>query len=159
TPAGTAFMYHVPLVSASGSIGYAIAVDPAGSAYVAGTTSSPDFPVTGSAFMPVNPAGTPKAFLTKLGPGGPFPLAYSTCLGGSVDDFAYGLAVDPAGNAYLTGGTESPDFPLVGAFQSGYAGGLTDAFVAKINTMLFGPPSLVYSSYLGGSDMDAGYAV
>ena len=73
-------------------------------------------------------------------------LVYSSYLGGSIYDYGTGIAVDGAGDAYVTGATSSPDFPTTpGAFQPGFGGG-SDAFVAKFNPSGSG---LVYSSYLG----------
>src|SRR3989449_9702416 len=76
-------------------------------------------------------------------------LFYSTYLGGTGDDFGYSIAVDGAGDAYVTGGTASANFPTtLGAFQTAYGGGVHDAFVTKLNPTGSG---LVYSTYLGGS--------
>lgn len=78
-------------------------------------------------------------------------LAYSTYLGGSSGDTASGVAVDSSGNAYIGGSTTSTDFPTQDASQSGYGGGVADAFVAKLNSS---GTALVYSTYLGGDDAD-----
>jgi len=127
-----------------------IAVDSKGDAYVVGTTSSPSFPT-------VNPyqssAGAPAngiIFLSKFNPSGT-QLLYSTYLGGTGGDTPTGVAIDSAGNAYITGYTFSTDFPVLNAFQTvnnNPNGG--NAFVAKINTSQSGAASLAYSSYLGG---------
>jgi hypothetical protein len=79
-------------------------------------------------------------------------LAYSTYLGGGVDDHGVGIAVDGAGNAYVTGFTAATNFPTEGALQ-GDAGN-DDAFVTKVDTNATGVASLLYSTYLGGSDTD-----
>lgn len=99
-----------------------IASDKLGSLYLSGTTNSSDFPVTGSATAPVPcPAadgatcGT-KAFAARLNPEGTA-LDYSTYLGGSALDYGQGIAIDGAGNAYVTGKTTSANFPAVNAFQ------------------------------------------
>jgi len=81
-------------------------------------------------------------------------LAYSTYLGGSGDDFGSGIAVDSAGNAYVTGETTSTDFPT-GSFQNTNAGG-RDAFVTKLNAA---GTALVYSTYLGGSGFEEGVGI
>ena len=93
------------------------------------------------------------AFVAKLNPTGSA-LVYSTYLGGSVDDFGYGIAVDSAGDAYVTGFTESTNFPTANPLQATFGGG-NDAFVAKLNPA---GSALVYSTYLGGSNatMDMG---
>jgi hypothetical protein len=81
-----------------------------GNAYVAGSTSSNDFPTTPNAFQPTNPGGGTNAFVTKLNADGSA-LVYSTYLGGSSGDLGSGLAVDGNGNAYVAGGAFSQDFP------------------------------------------------
>jgi hypothetical protein len=128
-----------------------IVVDHEGYAYVAGTTWSSDFPTTPGAFQ-TTLKGEEDAFVTKLNRDGSG-LVYSTYLGGSTFTGAYyadAIAVDPAGYAYVTGFTDSPDFPTVNAFQSTLKGP-EDAFVTKLNRT---GTALVYSTYLGGSDYD-----
>ena len=142
-----------------GDEGYGIAVDSAGNAYVTGATGAADFPVTPGAFQTACSASCAgsltNAFVTKFNPAGSA-LVYSTYLGGSSFDGASAIAVDSAGNAYLTGETSSTDFPTTpGAFQTTYGGGgeLGDAFVVKLNAT---GSALVYSTYLGGNDRDQG---
>jgi len=79
-------------------------------------------------------------------------------MGGSGDDYAYAIALDSAGGVYLTGATNSTDFPTVNAFQSAYGGGNSDAFVLYLDTNV-SPPALYYSTYLGGNGDDYGYAI
>jgi hypothetical protein len=126
-------------------------VDAAGNAYVAGTTGSSDFPVKSAAFQTTYGGGScggyypcTDAFVTKLNPTGSA-LLYSTYLGGSGEDGALGIAVDAAGNAYVTG-TASADFPTTpGAFQAPRSWG----FVTKLNSA---GSALVYStSSIGGT--------
>jgi hypothetical protein len=154
-----------------------IAVDSSGSAYLAGPTLSTDFPTTPGTVQPSfggagapGCAGTPSdcgdAVLTKINPTGTA-IVYSTYLGGSNGDTAYGLAVDFAGNAYLAGSTQSSNFPTTpGAFQSslnyglgpivcaangnpyGTTGICADMFVAKIDPT---GSKLIYSTLIGGS--------
>ena len=131
----------------------AVAVDGDGNAYVAGYTDSVDFPV-------VNPAqvanqGSFDAFVSKLNATGTA-LAYSTYLGGSNDEFANGVAVDSAGNAYVTGSTSSNNFPTASPIQAAQNGIFSDAFVTKLNASGSG---LLYSTYLGGSRSDEGRAI
>ncbi len=170
-PAGTALVYSTFLGS-GGEIGRSIKVDSAGSAYVAGSTRSPTFPVV-NAFQPAYASGTNTfdVFVTRLNAAGSA-LVYSTYLGGTGDDIAggsaaqaasaagQGLAIDDFGNAYVTGSTNSTNFPLKNAFQSAF-GGSTDVFVTKLNTNASSASSLVYSTYLGGSgdDLALGIAV
>jgi beta-propeller repeat-containing protein len=134
--------------------GRGIAVDASGNAYVTGVTYSANFPTTAGAFQPA--FGNSDAFVTKLNSTGSA-LVYSTYLGGgSGFDGGLGIVVDAAGNAYVTGETISTDFPTTpGAFQPAY-GGNSDAFMTKLNSTGSG---LVYSTYLGGSDIEAGLGV
>ena len=127
---GSALVYSTYLGGFSSDRGNAIAVDAAGNAYVAGLTFSTNFPTTPGAVRETF-GGIFDAFVTKLNPAGTA-LVYSTFLGGSSLDEGFGIAVDTAGSAYVTGGTESPDFPTTpGAVQTGF-GGTPDAFVAKL---------------------------
>ncbi len=122
-PTGTALVYSTYLGGTGDDVGYGIAVDTAGNAYVTGNTGSTDFPTTAGAFQTTYGGGEFDAFVTKLNPTGTA-LVYSTYLGGTGDDYGYGIAVDTAGNAYVTGVTDSTDFPTTaGAFQTTYGGG------------------------------------
>jgi len=97
---------------------YAVAVDGSGAAIVVGTTSSDDFPVSAGAFQVLNRDGFDSGFVARLNPAGTA-LLYSTYLGGSTSDGARGLALDGLGNAYVTGLSDSVDFPIsAGAFQT-----------------------------------------
>jgi hypothetical protein len=154
SPTGSALVYSTYLGSGDG---YGIAVDGAGNAYVRGLTQSTNFP-TVNAFQT-----TGHVFVTKLNAAGSA-LLYSTRLGGSGQDGSRlvregGIAVDGSGNAYVTGWTNSTDFPTRNAFQPTYGGGTQDAFVARIDTTQAGNASLIYSSYLGGSSNDVGEAI
>ncbi len=130
----------------------AIAVDTSGNVYVTGETVSLDFPTTNA--VQKTSGGSNDVFVAKLNAGASN-LVYSTYLGGSGDDFAHGIAVDSSGNAYVIGNTESPDFPTRNAYQSTFAG-FDDAFIFKL-----GPrgTNLLYSTYFGGTDYDAGNAI
>jgi uncharacterized protein (TIGR03437 family) len=179
SPSGDALIYSTYLGGTEtsyegGDDAEAVVVDNAGSAYVAGVSYSSDFPVTAGAFQTVNKASlASNAFVSKLNPAGSA-LSYSTYLGGSGrilfsfgpqqydGDGAAGLAVDSAGNAYVTGYAYSADFPVTkGAFQTtnpavvpyspgGVAASYNqaNAFVTKLNPT---GTSLAYSTYLGGS--------
>lgn len=127
--------------------GTAIAVSSAGNAYVTGYTSSLDFPTDKpeQSFF----TGSSAIFVAKLSPNGAS-LVYATYLGGSQYNYPYAIAVDSTGAAYVTGLTESPDFPLKNALYSSLNGG-EDAFVTKFNPA---GSSLVYSTYIGGSGAD-----
>jgi uncharacterized protein (TIGR03437 family) len=133
----------------------AVTADGQGSAFVAGETESLIFPSTGGAWRGFGQGGT-DAFLTRLNPDGKS-LRYSTHFGGSEADFATALALDPAGNVYVTGWTQSnrtfPVTPIV--FQRIFGGGLRDVYVAKFSS--FG--TLTYCTYLGGTGADMALAV
>src|SRR5206468_9446490 len=122
--------------------------------YVVGTTGSTDFPLSGP-YQPVL-RGTSDIFVTRLAPDGSAPV-YSTYLGGTEINYERGsaIAVDAAGNAYLTGDTSSLNFPLRNPIQPAYGGGGSDAFAIKLNPA----GGLVYSTFLGGEDVDSGYGI
>lgn len=157
-PAGTGLLYSTYLGGSGIENSFGIAVDMGGNAYVTGVTGSTDFPTTGGAFQS-SPSGTPTAYVSKLNPLGTG-LVYSTYLGGGTSsgpgllpDFGLAIAVDTAGNAFVTGGTSSAIFPTTpGAFQPSLAG-CQDAFVTKLNPAGSG---LVYSTYLGGNGCPPG---
>jgi hypothetical protein len=154
---GSALVYSTFLGGSGGDIANGIAVDGAGSAYVAGSTTSSDFPTTPGAFQTTYGGGLVNgdAFVAKLSADGST-LAYSTYLGGSSGDVADGIAVDGAGGAYVAGYTNSADFPTTpGAFQTTY-GGNGDAFVAQLSA---DGSALVYSTFLGGSNGDYANAI
>ncbi len=123
-------------------------------AYLAGTTASSSFPVTLSAYQPTL-AGSEDAFITELPLAGGPPI-YSTFLGGSLADHGNAIAVDSGNNVYVTGGTISTDFPVANAYQSGHAGGVWDAFVAKLNAA---GTTLAYSTYYGAAMQDIGHGI
>ena len=122
-------VYSTYLGGSSIDTAYGIAVDSAGNAYVTGYTFSTNLP-TKNPFQKAK-AGNYDAFVTKLSPTGSA-LVYSTYLGGSGTDYAYGIALDSARNAYVTGTTKSTNFPTKNPFQRTYAGS-NDAFVTKIS--------------------------
>jgi uncharacterized protein (TIGR03437 family) len=137
--------------------GLSLATDASGNVYVAGSTSSSNFPLSGA----LQPAyrGSSDIFVAKLNSTGTA-LVYATYLGGLGADSARALAVDGAGNVYLTGRTTSSDFPTLNAFQPTYRGGggliTGDAFVTKLNA---NGAALVYSTFLGGGSGDVGNGI
>jgi len=160
---GSALVYSTYLGSAgyTHSEGAAIALDSSGNAYVTGSTDWTGFPMV-SPLQPQHGGGYHDAFVAKLNATGSA-LLYSTYLGGSKDDVGTGIAVDSSGNAYVTGRTQSADFPTASPLQAAYGGGISavygqagDAFVAKLNAA---GSKLVYSTYLGGSGDDAGNGI
>ena len=154
-PTGSALVYSTYLGASAAGTG--IAVGSAGDAYITGYTSSTDFPVTSGAFQTVcGGACNSNAFVTELNPRGSA-LVYSTFLGGDAFDAGYGIAVDSAGDAYVTGFTGSTNFPVTsGAFQTAYGGGIANAFVTEFNVL---GSALVYSSYLGGTGGASGNSI
>jgi uncharacterized repeat protein (TIGR01451 family) len=123
-----------------------LAVDGAGNVYVTGQTASINFPTANP--LQAGKAGERDAFVTKLNASGS--LVYSTYLGGAGNDSGTSIAVDSAGRAYVTGQTESTNFPVANPLQAANAGD-ADAFVAKLGAT---GDSLVYSTYVGGSRRD-----
>jgi hypothetical protein len=153
--AGSALVYSTYLAGNDNAYVYGngISIDASGEAYVTGGTSSPNFPTTPGAFQTTFAGGAGCAFVSKLNAAGSA-LVYSTFLGGSGG--AEGIAVDASGNAYVTGLTNSADFPTTpGALQTAY-GGNADAFVSKLNVA---GSALVYSTYLGGNSEDFGTGI
>ena len=156
---GTApLVYSTYLGGNNGEQALGITTDSFRNAYVTGATNSTNFPTTLGAFQTAFAGGIADAFVTKLNPAGSAPLVYSTYLGGSNNDNNTRIALDSLNNAYVTGVTDSINFPTTsGAFQTAFAGGLGDAFVTKLNPT--GTAPLVYSTYLGGSNSDAGNGI
>jgi uncharacterized repeat protein (TIGR01451 family) len=152
-PAGSALVYSTYLGGSSIDNGNGIAVDASGSAVVTGWALSTDFP-TANALQAAN-AGSFDAFVTKLNSAGSAVL-YSTYLGGSQQEAIRAIAMDPAGNVYITGSTGSTDFPTVNPVQAAHAGGSIDAVVAALNAS---GSALIYSTYLGGSGFDSGLGI
>lgn len=132
--------------------GLAMATDGFGNVYLAGSTYSYDFPTSSGAYCTTN-KGDKEVYVTKLSSDGKS-LEYSTYIGGQSDDIAYGLTLDASGNVYLTGETSSTDFPIVGnVFNKTFRGGTEDAFILKLNPT---GNALVYSSFIGGKDLEIG---
>lgn len=180
SPDGSSIVYTTFLTGSCGSFGQGIAVDTAGDAIVAGTTTSPDFPVSANAYQPKFPGASDQlvppsilaaGFVSKLSPAGDKLLA-SSFLGGGYSTEATAAALDPAGNVYLTGNTQG--FALgttPGVFQGTLADrcvrpifigpsipytGTADAFVLKLDPAL---QSARFLSYLGGGCNDSGSAI
>lgn len=150
---GSALVYSTYLGGSSGDAGYGgIAVDSVSNVYITGYTQSDDFP-TVNPLSPTYNGGT-DVFVTRLNAAGDT-LLYSTYLGGSNSERSLDIAVDNAGNTYLTGYTNSDDFPIANALYPTYSGG-TDAFVTKLNAT---GSALFYSTYLGGSSDDTGEGI
>ncbi len=154
-PAGDALVFssffgsRVP--AADDGVG-SIHVDGRGYIYIRGTTDRTNLPVKAGYDMTYN--GGVDAFVAKFAPSGRS-LVYSTYLGGSKDDYSFNMSVDAAGAVYVTGWTRSGNFPKKNAFQKVLKGG-EDAFVAKLDPS---GASLAFSTFVGGSKGEAGFAV
>ncbi|MCX7792206.1 MAG: hypothetical protein N2378_16345, partial [Chloroflexaceae bacterium] len=155
TPDGRTMRYSTFIGGSGNEDPAAIAVTPAGVVYVAGTTDSPDFPVTtaGGSFLGTAPRGETDGFLAALGPNGA--LLASGYFGGAKSDNIRALALAPDGGLVMAGETHSLDFPVLRAFQPTHGGGGADAFVAMADAGLRG---LRFSSFLGGDDRDGASA-
>ena len=161
---GSTLAYATYLGGSADDFGQGIAVDLAGNATVTGFTASPGFPTQGP-LQSVFGGTAFDAFVAKLAPSGAS-LVYSTLLGGSGEDFGSKVALDSTGAAYVTGYTNSVDFPVANAFQPSIGGGTCgaapntspcfDAFVTKSRD---DGTALAYSTYLGGSGGDYGYGI
>jgi len=153
---GTALVYCGYIGGSGDDYGYAIAVDGSGNAYVTGDAYSTEatFPVIGGPDLTHN--GGYDAFVAKVNASGAA-LVYCGYIGGSNDDYGYGIAVDGAGNAYVTGDACSTEatFPVIGGPDLTH-NGIYDAFVAKVNAS---GTALVYCGYIGGSSYDYGYGI
>ncbi|KAA0253501.1 hypothetical protein FBQ97_01150 [Acidobacteria bacterium ACD] len=146
-------VYSTFLGGGSTDVGRGIAVDGSGRAFVAGETSSADFPTTAGA-LDTTLGGSQDAFVARLSAGGGS-LEFSTFLGGETADGARGVAVDGSGAAYTTG-SAGAGFPVTpDAFDTTH-NGETDAFLAKLAP---GGGALAYGTYLGGSELDYGRAI
>jgi len=169
-PAANRILYSTYLGGSQMDACSAIAVDAAGAMYVAGATNSQNFPATPDSVQPTfrSPSGTPgfDGFVSKLNPAGSA-LVFSTFLGGPGNDVIAAMVVDSNRNVYVTGYTNSPNFPVTQrAFQTTYGGGSSawfdigfpvgDAFAAKLSE---DGSSLIYSTYLGGREDDVALSI
>lgn len=157
-PLGTAVIYTTYL--GSGSVfdtGNSIAVDSHGNAYVTGDTNSADFPLVGTNLSPgIAPGSVPTGFVSALTPDGSH-FIYSTLLGGSLGSTSHSIAIDPSGNAYVTGSTGSKDFPTKNPLYAvNISNGSGIAFVTAIAP---DGSELIYSTYLGGSSYTHGRGI
>ncbi len=157
SPGGTALQYSTYLGGSGTDNAEGIAVDGNGNAYVTGQTYSTDFPTAAPIQASNGGNQDSDAFVTEINSSGSA-LVYSTYLGGGNLDWGQAIAVDLAGNAYVTGATKSPDFPLANPLQAicGGCPGSADAFVAEISP---NGGALLRATYLGGSSTDHGYDI
>ncbi len=145
--------------------GTGIAVDAGGRVFITGYTQSSDFPVLSENSFDDTHHGGYDVFVSKFSPNGG-QLLYSTFLGGSSSEYAYGICLDLAGDVYVTGYTQSGGdlqgkgrFPVTsGAYGETYSGAY-DVFVTKLHPAGKGPEGLLYSTFLGGSSSEYGYGI
>jgi uncharacterized repeat protein (TIGR01451 family) len=158
TKSGTAgLVYSTYLGGSSEDMGWAIAVDDSGNAYVGGQTYSANFPTLNQYQNYRGGGAGEEGFVAKLD--GNAGLVYSTFLGGSGGgDMVQGIAADNNGHAYATGYTYCSDFPIKNGYQTTIRGG-ADFFVTKLDTTQSGTASLAYSTYMGSSANDDGYGI
>jgi hypothetical protein len=148
-PAGDILVFSTYVGGSGADTANAIALDASGNSYIAGDTTSLNFPATG--FQTANHGGQ-DAFVAKLSSNGE-QLLFSTYLGGASTDHGAAIAVDSSGTVYVTGSTWSANFPLENAFQS-TLGGRCNAFIARLAA---NGNALLFSTYLGGSGCTFGY--
>jgi len=144
SPDGSSLVYSTYLGGTGNDSGFGVAVDSAGNAYVTGSTDSPEFTTLGGRDV----------FVAKLNAAGT-ERTYFTILGGSGDDAGFDIAIDSAGNAYVTGSTDSSNFTIANPLQAN-PGGSQEAFLAKLDPA---GSTLSYSTLLGGSQGDSGFAI
>ena len=164
--AGTVLLYSTYLAgstteggAAPVTVGLRVAVDRTGSAYVVGSTSANNFPVTPGSLQPINRGGE-DLFISKLNSSGSA-LVYSTYLGGAQNENGQtglpGIAVDATGSAFVSGTTASRNFPVTaGALQAAFGGGATDAFLVKLDPI---GSTMAYATYLGAGAGEAAAAL
>jgi hypothetical protein len=148
---GSAIVYSTYLGGSGADAGSSITVDTSGNVYLTGSTASNNFPTVHP--LQSSLAGSQAAFVSKLKADGSA-LDYSTYLGGSGSDAGSSIAIDMAGNAYITGQTNSPDFPQANSIK-GYSGA-SDAFIAELDPS---GSKLAFSTYLGGGSSDGGESI
>lgn len=150
--AGTGIIFSTYLGGSGVDTPSRILLDPAGDIFLVGTTTSNNFPTTSGVFQTVY-GGNQDAFLTEMKPDGSA-LIYSTYIGGTMAEFGTAVTLDSAGDAWVTGATQSTDFPTQNALQL-VNDGLYDAFVTEVSPT----GALIYSTYLGGSNSDYGTGI
>ena len=152
-PAGSALVYSTYLGGSGTDFGTAIAVDSSGSAYVTGNVASEDFPLVNPIQNKLSSHAVDDVFVSKFNPSGSA-LVYSTYLGGGSEDAPYALAIDQAGNVYITGRTNSSDFPLTNAIQTTRFA--FDMFVTEIDAS---GSTTLFSTFIGGKGSESGRGI
>jgi len=152
-PDGTELVYMTFIGGSGTDEGTGLVIDGEGYAYLTGGTNSPDFPVANAFRNKIS--GGYDVWVTKLDPNGK-DMIFSTYIGGTDDDFGFGIAIDSGKNIFVTGQTKSWNYPVVNRYQLSPFGGLGDAFITKLTAE---GNSIVYSNFIGGSAYEAGSAV
>jgi uncharacterized protein (TIGR03437 family) len=152
-PAGSALVYSTYLGGSATDYGTAIAVNSSGSAYVTGLVTSDDFPLANPIDATLGSHAVGDVFVTEFNPSGSA-LVYSTYLGGGGEDDAYALALDQSNNVWITGRTNSSDFPLTNPIQSTRVA--FDMFVTEINAA---GSARLFSTFIGGSGSESGRGI
>lgn len=155
SPDGTSLIYSTYLGGSEEEVRGSSTIDGQGHVYITGATSSTDYPITPGAYEPTYPGGSTSIAITKLAPDGAS-LIYSTYLGGTGVEASAAIAVDRENCVYITGPTNSTDFPMVNPFQSVYAATNEITFVTKLNAT---GSELVYSTYIGGTGSQTGNGI
>uniref|UniRef100_Q01SD1 IPT/TIG domain-containing protein n=1 Tax=Solibacter usitatus (strain Ellin6076) TaxID=234267 RepID=Q01SD1_SOLUE len=153
-PTGKTYLYAGYIGGSGDDVGFALALDPNNNLWIAGATTSTNFPLSRTGTQRTL-AGGIDGFISEFDPNGA--LLYSSYLGGSGDDYIFGIGLDATGNVYTAGSTASTDFPGPSSGLQSTNGGGVDAWVARMSP----GGALVWSTYLGGSGDDeaAGLAV
>ncbi|KAA3624267.1 MAG: hypothetical protein DWQ02_23285, partial [Bacteroidetes bacterium] len=135
--------------------GLSVIVESTGDVIISGATGSSNFPISGPAYDNTYNGGSNDVFVCKLD-NDLSTLIVSTFIGGDDDDYGYDLALDGTGNVFVTGSTESTNYPANGGFDNTFNGGFEDVFVSKLNN---GLSSLLASTYIGGSTDEGADAI
>ncbi len=140
----------------SDDVAEALVIDSSGNIFVAGWTSSVNYPTTAGAYDTTFNGGSRDVFVSRLD-NDLTDLLASTFIGGSFDDYAYALAIDSSGNVFITGAAYSSDYPTTsGAYDTSYNGGSRDIFISRLDNDL---TDLLASTFIGGNDYDYAYAL
>ena len=135
--------------------GLSIAIESSGDVIISGATGSSNFPIAGASYDNTYNGGSNDVFVCKLDNDLSSILA-STFIGGGDDDYGYDLTLDNTGNVFVTGRTESTNYPAIGGFDNTFNGGFEDVFVSKLNN---GLSSLLASTFIGGSTDEGADAI
>jgi len=154
-PGSPSLSYSTFVGGAGLDLALSIIGDSSGNLYVTGATSSTDFPTTSPAYNTSFSGGTTDVFLFKLGPDGES-LLYSSYIGGSLEDMGSSISLDSSGFTYITGTTNSTDFPVTANAMNDTHNGFYDCFLLRMDTS---DGSLGYSTFFGGSGLDGGLSI